>query len=939
MWTGRFGIPQAANRDSIQIHDRLPREAIIRAAGRYVERRCMFDFRNRREFLFEQLEDRMLLAADVQLQLRPVVAGLSAPVVATHAGDGSGRMFIAEQSGAIRVLQQGTLAPTPFLNLGAGGLNRIVTGGERGLLGLAFHPDFAAAGAPGAGRFYVYYSAPRTLGGNHDSVISEFRVSNDPNRADVASERELLRFSQPFSNHNGGDIHFGPDDGLLYISTGDGGSGGDPLNAAQDLSNLLGNILRIDVLGTNAPNQRYGIPASNPFVNVPNVRPEIYAYGLRNPFRFSFDDGPVPEAADRLFAGDVGQFRWEEVDLITSGGNYGWRIREGAHPFNTTDPNPGGLIDPIAEYPNDNTTDSVIGGYVYRGDDFPALYGRYIFGDLTGRMFLLDETEPGNFQLEDLVVQGGDPSSIIAFGQDEEGELYVLTFDSMLAIETRLTTIHGRVFHDLDRDGVREAGEEYLNDWTVELRDADGELVDVQTTHEVDIDMNEIIDPETERGWYWFNVAPGTYTVREVLQPNWRQTLPAATTEQRALALDQRYDFIVSGGLFENWGGLQEKWLLSAADGVTWFYLTPDGDLWLWEEGTGAPLGSALSGSRVASLDVTFHQTPAQLVDVLPPANEYSVTVADGEQVNDRDFGNVSLSFVEGRVFVDRNGDGQPDGGAASLNGWSVELIDSEGAVISTEITADRDVDGNGSIDPATESGWYRFDDLEAGSYSVAQTAPAGWTRTTPRPAAGRESAFEIDQQLDFYSGGNLWENWGGLGERWLQARQDSDRWYFILPSGQLRLWDEVSGTPAGTPLNGSLVAELDPSIHADPTLLIDVAAREVTITAGTQLANQDFGFTQNIVAGVASQLAPQLFAQSPRSQEDPPSDGRPGPVTWTTSPTHDQRECRRAEDCLFDRTTARDSSRFGLPSLDELFEEDGFPDSLDVGSPGLFNE
>jgi glucose/arabinose dehydrogenase len=161
----------------------------------------------------------------------------------------------------------------------------------------------------------------------------------DPN-----SERELLRFRQPFSNHNGGDLHFGPDDGLLYISTGDGGSGGDPQNNAQDLFSLLGKILRLDVAGSNGPGGQYGIPASNPFVDQPAVRDEIYAYGLRNPYRFSFDDGAAGAATvDRLFAGDVGQAAFEEVDLILAGGNYGWRIREGAHPFNSNDPDPGNL--------------------------------------------------------------------------------------------------------------------------------------------------------------------------------------------------------------------------------------------------------------------------------------------------------------------------------------------------------------------------------------------------------------------------------------------------------------------------------------------------------------------------------------------------------------------------------------------------------------------
>ena len=380
----------------------------------------------------EALEPRVLLAADIALDT--VADGLASPVVATHANDGSGRMFIAEQGGAIRIIRDGAVDPTLLLNLGAGGLNRIVTGGERGLLGLAFHPDFALSDATGEGKFYVYYSAPATLGGNHDSVVSEFQISTDPDVADSDSERELLRFNQPFSNHNAGDLHFGPDDGLLYISSGDGGAGGDPQNNAQDLSNLLGKILRIDVEGDNGPGGRYGIPASNPFVGQASARAEIYAYGLRNPYRFSFDDGPDdPGLSDRLFVGDVGQGAFEEVNLVTSGGNYGWRIREGAHPFNTNDPDPGDLIDPIAEYANDATVNAVIGGFVYRGSAFPALEGRYIFGDLLGKLFVLDEESTG-FVLSELEVEGGNPGSIIGFGEDEAGELYVLTFSQLLSI-------------------------------------------------------------------------------------------------------------------------------------------------------------------------------------------------------------------------------------------------------------------------------------------------------------------------------------------------------------------------------------------------------------------------------------------------------------------------------------------------------------------------
>lgn len=380
----------------------------------------------------QALEERRLLALTGQIELPTVTAGLSWPVTATHAGDGSGRLFIAEQGGWIRTVQNGALHPTPFLDLS----QRVALGDEQGLLGLAFHPDFAVPGAFGQGKFYVYYSAPATVAGtHHDSVISEFRVSpGDPNLAELVSERVVLRFSQPFYNHNGGDLKFGPDDGLLYISSGDGGSGSDPQNNAQNRSTLLGKILRIDVNGNNGPTGQYGIPATNPFVGQSGVREEIFAYGFRNPFRMSFDDGLNGAASpDRLFVGDVGQSAWEEVDLVTAGGNYGWRLREGAHPFNTTDPQPGNLIDPIAEYPNPTQGQAVIGGFVYRGDAFPTLRGFYIFADLTGRIFVLEEPTRGQFELSEPNVAGGNPigSFVLGFGEDEAGELYLLTPDSL----------------------------------------------------------------------------------------------------------------------------------------------------------------------------------------------------------------------------------------------------------------------------------------------------------------------------------------------------------------------------------------------------------------------------------------------------------------------------------------------------------------------------
>jgi len=368
-----------------------------------------------------------------QVELETIVTGLSGAVSVTNADDGSNRLFVVEQGGRIRIVADGALQSTPFLDI----TSRVRASGEQGLLGLAFHPQFASAGAAGEGKFYIYYSAPPTLGGNHDSVIAEYQVSSgDPDLADFSSERVLLRFSQPASNHNGGDLQFGPDDGLLYISSGDGGGSGDPGNNAQNRSNLLGTILRIDVDGTNGPGGQYGIPASNPFVGETGVREEIYAYGFRNPYRMSFDDGPSGAASpDRLFVGDVGQNAWEEVDLVTAGGNYGWRYREGMHPFNGTPPSGLVLIDPIAEYANSAVGISVIGGYVYRGQQFPSLMGTYIFADFNGRMMELTEMG-GGWTRSELDVVGGNPIGqfIRGFGQDESRELYVVSSGTLFKV-------------------------------------------------------------------------------------------------------------------------------------------------------------------------------------------------------------------------------------------------------------------------------------------------------------------------------------------------------------------------------------------------------------------------------------------------------------------------------------------------------------------------
>jgi glucose/arabinose dehydrogenase len=313
-------------------------------------------------------------------------------------------------------VQNSKLLSQPFLDVS----NQMVDieGGydERGLLGIAFHPNFKTNR-----KFYVYYSAPsRAKGSDHKSVIAEYQVSaGNANAADKSTKRVLLEIEQPESNHNGGDMVFGPD-GYLYICLGDGGGGGDKhgsIGNGQNLSTLLGKILRIDVNGNP-----YSVPKDNPFVTVKNARPEIWAYGLRNPWRISFD-----KVTKQLFAGDVGQNKYEEIDIIQKGGNYGWRIKEGLHEFKVPDgANKNNLIDPIHEYDHEQGI-SITGGYVYRGKAIPELAGKYIYGDYNGRMWLLSKA--GNKWVNsDLVVSNkpGGNIQILSWGQDEAGELYML---------------------------------------------------------------------------------------------------------------------------------------------------------------------------------------------------------------------------------------------------------------------------------------------------------------------------------------------------------------------------------------------------------------------------------------------------------------------------------------------------------------------------------
>jgi quinoprotein glucose dehydrogenase len=336
------------------------------------------------------------------------------PVVLTHAGDGNRRIFVGSQLGEIHVFPKDnkTAETQVFLDLKSKVAFQEIED-EEGLLGLAFHPRYKENG-----QFFVYYT---TTDAPHTSVISRFRVSSaEPNRADPRSEEEILRIPQPYWNHNGGTLIFGPD-GYLYIGLGDGGGMRDPLGHGQNLGTLLGSILRIDVDHTSG-DLKYAIPKDNPFVDRAGARPEIWAYGLRNVWRMAFD-----RKTGMLWAADNGEDLWEEIDLITRGGNYGWNLREGRHKFALHGSEArSDLIEPIWEY-HHRVGMSIIGGCVYRGPRLPQLDGAYLYGDyVTGALWALRyDPQQGQVTENRSIQSSGLP--VITFGEDEDNEVYVTT--------------------------------------------------------------------------------------------------------------------------------------------------------------------------------------------------------------------------------------------------------------------------------------------------------------------------------------------------------------------------------------------------------------------------------------------------------------------------------------------------------------------------------
>ena len=463
--------------------------------------------------------------------LTPVVAfpnlAFDRPLFLTFAPDASDRLFVVEQAGRIHVLPNdpSVTATQVFLDI----RGRVNAGGEEGLLGLAFHPDYSANGF-----FYVYYSvaSPRRI------RLSRFQVSADPDLADASSETIFLELDQPFSNHNGGMLAFGPDR-MLYIASGDGGSGGDPQNNAQNLTNLLGKILRIDPAGT--------VPPDNPFVGQGGgVRPEIWAYGLRNPWRFSFDRN-----TGDLWLGDVGQNEFEEVDIIVKGGNYGWRLFEGDQEFNNpTNEPPSSFNAPVLAYPHSEGR-SVTGGYVYRGTALPSILGAYIYGDFTSdRIWAL--VYDGNQVISNTEVASvQSPSS---FGEDAQGELYVCSFG-------------GRIYRFEESGGGQGEGTfpEWLSDTGLFTDTAN--LVASPGVIEYDVNSPLWSDGALKRRWI---AVPGIATIGFQAVGSW--DFPSGTVIVKHFQLDvapgvtQRLETRVLINHDTGWQGYTYRWNIAQTD-------------------------------------------------------------------------------------------------------------------------------------------------------------------------------------------------------------------------------------------------------------------------------------------------------------------------------------------------------------------------------------
>ncbi|MCR9199684.1 MAG: hypothetical protein NXI04_13645 [Planctomycetaceae bacterium] len=367
-------------------------------------------------------------------------------------------------------------------------------------------------------------------------------------------------------------------------------------------------------------------------------------------------------------------------------------------------------------------------------------------------------------------------------------------------------TIEGRKWNDSNGNGQLDPGEGFLNGWTIQLYNADGVNIGTTVTADRDLNNDNQIDSATEVGWYSFTVSPGSYTVFEVQQDGWRQTSPDTPLEALAYELDTTLELRSTVFDFFDWGGRQEKWMLSPQG---WFFMTPDGTLWEWD-GSGR---DNLTGTETAVLSPEYYEDLALLYDA-PFAEIITYTLADGETAT-ANFGNVSLvaqGQIQGRKWNDLNADGVRDNNEPWLNGWVVELVNASGSVVDTTTTADIDLNADGQIDPATETGVYQFLNVDAAEYVVREVQQDGWRQTAPGGPA-QIQAWELDQQYNLTTGENLFENWGGLQERWMRG---TDNWFFIVPSGEFFAWN---GSPRSN-LSGDLLAQLPPEYYTNPTLL-----------------------------------------------------------------------------------------------------------------------
>jgi glucose/arabinose dehydrogenase len=482
------------------------------------------------------------LAAPPPVTLRTVVAsGLEWPVAIANAGDGSGRLFVVEQNGRIRVVKNGALLSTPFLDITSRVLS---TGNEQGLLGLAFHPQYAANR-----KFYVFYTREPVAGnaGSWVLQVSEFLANAaNPDLADAGSERRVIAIPHPFnSNHNGGQLAFGPE-GYLYISTGDGGGGGDPGENAENIDSLLGKLLRIDVNGDDFPadaQRNYAVPPTNPFVGVAGAD-EIWAYGLRNPWRFSFD-----RLTGDIYVGDVGQLRREEINFEPAGGagglNYGWDIMEGSLCYEPmAGCNTSGKVLPVIEHTASSGWHAIIGGYVYRGRKSAALRGFYIYTDF----YILDlyAASPNGAGGWDDFVSTRHGGSVACIGEDESGELYVAKYGSsgsLLAIDGPNDPLPPRKRGDLSGDNRADVlwrnaatGENYaffMNGTTIEsegyvrpMADLAWKVIGIGDFYDAGNGKADILWQHTGTGEIYMFAMDGTNVVAEghvrtVADPNW----------------------------------------------------------------------------------------------------------------------------------------------------------------------------------------------------------------------------------------------------------------------------------------------------------------------------------------------------------------------------------------------------------------------------------